>query len=165
MYRTWFDDGFLSNPNNISFTWYVDSAPVFKSAKMSVTPIYLTINEVPFADRKKRENTLLVGLWYGPQKPNMNSFLYSMRSDLKKLADGIKIHVPSNDITINVKGILLMGTCDLVARCQCINFIQFNGDYGCSVCLCKGKNVPILPNGHVHVYPYENERVLRTSEE
>ena len=165
LYRTWFDNGFLSNPNNISCTWYADSAPVFKSAKISVTPIYLTINEVPFSDRKKRENTLLAGLWYGPQKPNMNRFFYAMRADLKKLAGGIKIHVPSNDITINVRGILLMGTCDLVARCQCINFIQFNGDYGCSVCLCKGTSVPVFPNGHVHVYPYENELELRTSEE
>ena len=43
--------------------------------------------------------------------------------------------------------------------------LKFNGDYGCSVCLCKGTSVPVVPNGHVHVYPYENELELRTSEE
>ena len=125
----------------------------------------MTINQVPFADRKKRENILFAGLWYDPQKPNMNRFLYAMRADLKKLAGGIKIHVPLNDITINARGILSMGTCDLVARCQCMTFIQFNGDYGCSVCLCKGTSVPVFTNGQVHVHPYENETELGTSEE
>jgi len=47
---------FLSNPNNISFSWYTDGIPVFKSSKLALWPLYLTINELPFEERKKREN-------------------------------------------------------------------------------------------------------------
>ncbi|KAK0174274.1 hypothetical protein PV327_011039 [Microctonus hyperodae] len=36
----------LSDPYNLSFTWYTDGAPVFKSRKYSVWPLYLTINEL-----------------------------------------------------------------------------------------------------------------------
>lgn len=32
-----------------------------------------------------------------------------------------------------------------------LNFVQFNRDYGCPSCYCKGKNVPIIPKGLVYV--------------
>jgi len=56
------NNGFLKNTANISFTWYTDGVPVFKSSKISMWPLYLTINELPFRERKKRENTLLLSL-------------------------------------------------------------------------------------------------------
>lgn len=68
LYQEWINNGFLSNCHNISFTWYTDGVPVFKSSKISIWPLYITINELPFEDRKKRENTLLVGYWYNDEK-------------------------------------------------------------------------------------------------
>lgn len=62
LYQTLNDNGFLSNPNNISLSWYTDGIPVFELSIISIWPIYSTINEFPFAKRKERENTLLVGL-------------------------------------------------------------------------------------------------------
>ncbi|XP_044585559.1 exocyst complex component 3-like [Cotesia glomerata] len=53
LYREWFNNGFLSNPNNISFSWYTDGIPVYKSSHISIWPFYLTINELPFNERKK----------------------------------------------------------------------------------------------------------------
>ncbi|KAK0072981.1 hypothetical protein PV325_010430, partial [Microctonus aethiopoides] len=93
--------------------------------------------------RKKRKNMLLLGLWYGPIKPDMNRFFYTFREDLEVLAHrGIDIEIEREN-WITVKGIMLMGTCDLPAKCQCLNFKQFNSDYGCPSCLCKGERVQI----------------------
>ncbi|XP_015124327.1 uncharacterized protein LOC107046259 isoform X1 [Diachasma alloeum] len=65
---------------------------------------------------------------------------------------------------ITVRGLLLMGTCDLPAKAEFLNFIQFNGNYGCPACFSKGENVPTENEGSVHVYPYEAEPEMRTSE-
>lgn len=73
-YKSWTNNGFLSNPHNISFTWYIDGVPVFKSSKVDAWPIYLIINELPFEERKKNYNNLLLGLWYGDKKPHVNTF-------------------------------------------------------------------------------------------
>ncbi|XP_026828515.1 uncharacterized protein LOC113562671 [Ooceraea biroi] len=58
-----------------------------------------------------------------------------------------------------------MGTVHLPAKSDFLNFIQFNGDYGCPSCYCKGENIAIIPRGSVHVYRYENELQLRSLNE
>ena len=70
------DGGPLSSDmeNNISFIFNTDGVPIFKSSKMSLWPIFLMINELPFKERKFRKNMLLCGLWFGPSKPVMNLF-------------------------------------------------------------------------------------------
>lgn len=58
-----------------------------------------------------------------------------------------------------------MGTADLPAKSDFLNFVQFNGNYGCPACYSKGENVSIAPKGSVHVYRYENELKLRSLNE
>ena len=41
-----------------------DGAPVFKSSKTSIWPIYLIVTELPYKQRNK-ENMILASLWYG----------------------------------------------------------------------------------------------------
>lgn len=48
LYQLWINNGFLAEPNNISFSFYTDGIPVFKSSKISMWPVYLTNNELPF---------------------------------------------------------------------------------------------------------------------
>lgn len=167
LYRKWVDNGFLMNPDNISFSWYTDGVPVFKSSKISMWPLYLTINELPFNERKRRENTLLLGLWYGDKKPNANSFTYKFREALEEISRGIEVQITRYDnIELKtVRGVLLMGTADLPAKSDFLNFVQFNGDYGCPACYSKGENVSLISKGSVHVYRYENEIKLRTLNE
>ncbi|XP_026475923.1 uncharacterized protein LOC113381164, partial [Ctenocephalides felis] len=116
----------------------------------------------PITERKKRENTLLLGLWYGDKKPNMNYFFHVFYDDLKKFVNGIEVYIPCRRINITVKGILLLGTCDLPARSDCLNFVQYNGYYGCSYCFCPGMNFTLETGGNVHVYPYTNNIEKRT---
>ncbi|XP_034935156.1 uncharacterized protein [Chelonus insularis] len=91
LYKDAYDSGFLSNRNNISFTWYTDGIPVFKSSKISAWPIYLTINELPFEERKKRYNTLILGLWFGEISINLYIVFEKF---LKKFYLGSKLNFP-----------------------------------------------------------------------
>lgn len=92
-------------------------------------------------------------------------FLYKLLMEsLREINNGIPVNLPNNDHII-IRGILLMGTCDLPAKCECVNFMQFNGDYGCQLCLTKGKNAVMGPKSNVHIYPFQNEFILRTSEQ
>ena len=164
LYREWMGNNFLSDARNISFSWFTDGVPVFKSSKISMWPVYLTINELPFEVRKKRENTLLLGFWYDDKKPNMNTFFYKFREELQEIFDGVQVLLHDNT-AITVRGVLLMGVCDLPAKYECLNFIQYNGDHGCAACLLKGETVTLESGGKVHVYPYTDELTLRTTQE
>ena len=47
VYQQLVSNGFLSQPNNISFQLNTDGVPVFKSSGCSFWPIHLLINELP----------------------------------------------------------------------------------------------------------------------
>lgn len=90
-----------------------------------------------------------------------------MREALEIISKGIQIQIVRNNILElrTVRGVLLMGVADLLAKSAFLNFVQFNGDYGCPLCYCKGESVSIAPKGSVHVYRYENELKLRSLDE
>ncbi|CAG2238839.1 unnamed protein product [Mytilus edulis] len=69
------NDGPLRQPENISFTFNTDGAPVFKSSKVSVWQLFMVINKLPYKLRMMKENMILAGLWFGDQKPSMSTFL------------------------------------------------------------------------------------------
>lgn len=57
---------------------------------------------------------------------------------------GIPISIPLG-IDPNVcRIVLLCSTCDLPAKAMVMNFVQFNGFFGCSSCLQKGTHVCII---------------------
>lgn len=89
-------------------------------------------------------------------------FFDSFYSEFQKLKEGIQIDVPPLDTNVVVRGILLMGTCDLPAKASCLNYTQFNGEYGCPVCFSKGETLHLPTGGNVHVYPYSKAFDLRT---
>lgn len=66
LYKSYVEnDGPLNHPENISFTFNTDGASVFKSSNVSIWPIYLIVNELPYRLRMKKENMLLAALWFG----------------------------------------------------------------------------------------------------
>lgn len=87
LYQEEIRNGFLSN-SNISFLWNSDGVPVFKSKKFSIWLLYLIINELPYKIRYKRENVILAGLWFGPDKPDPNCFIRSYIEDFRKIYTG-----------------------------------------------------------------------------
>lgn len=147
--------GLLSErcPYNISLTWNTDGIPLFKSSKMSIWPVYLIVNELPWHMRKKKENLLFYGLWFGDSKPLMTAFLQPLHSSLNTLEkEGLDVVIKGEKR--NIKAFLLCGTADLPARALVLNMNQFNGQYSCVKCLQRGETCRVSLRGFTHVYPY-----------
>ena len=62
------NEGLLSSPYNISLFWYTDGIPLFKSAAISLWPLYFCINELPHMKRTMKENILIAV--FGLEKAN-----------------------------------------------------------------------------------------------
>ncbi|XP_041369952.1 uncharacterized protein LOC121383920 [Gigantopelta aegis] len=145
--------------NNISLMWYTDGVPLFKSSKISLWPLYLSINELPYKERVKPENLLFAGLWYGRSKPSMATFLKPFHETLAAWKNkGVEVDCSHCDKTFVNKAVLLCGTCDLPAKCMMLNMTQFNGKYGCPRCMQPGEVVQ-TGNGHTQIFPFHEGNV------
>ena len=156
LYRSYFNNsGPLSYPENVSFVLNTDGAPVFKSSKVTIWPLYLVINELPYKLRIRKENMLLAGLWFGTKKPAMNTFLKPMLKSMELLHEGIDCFSRDRG-NFKCKGYLLAATADLPARCLLCNAIQYNGAFSCWKCLQSGQTAKV-GKGHTRVFPYIDE--------
>ena len=150
----------------ISVNFSVDGVPVFDSSNYSICPILCKINELQ--STKRRQNVLLCGLWFGQGKPKMNEYLKAFVAESKRLAmEGFSYNFKGS--TYKKKCRLLMCISDSVARPLLINSRQFNGEYGCGLCLHPGESIP-KGRGFTRVYPLDANgepfgEGLRTHEE
>ena len=134
------DGGFLTYPEHLGLSLSTDGVPVFKSSSDSLWPVYLNIYNLPPSIRTNSENTLLCGLWFGPQKPAIKALLQPVVKMLQSLYTvGLTVKVRSGAKTI--RAILLNAVFDLVAKAPILNMKQFNGMYGCLVCTHPGTTV------------------------
>ncbi|PIK38012.1 hypothetical protein BSL78_25146 [Apostichopus japonicus] len=142
----------LHEPRNISLMWYTDGCPIFKSSKVSLWPLFFSINELPHKRRFLKENLIYAGLWLG-SKPAVGTFLKPFLASIKELQDGVEVYAQDKKEIIIVKAVVLCGTCDLPARAVMLNMVQFNGAFGCSHCLQKGCSTS-TGKGSVWTYPF-----------
>ncbi|KAK3919913.1 Halomucin [Frankliniella fusca] len=164
VYQQLFNTGFLNNPNNISFFMYFDGIAVFKSSNFSIWPAYLTINELRYKLRTRKENSILAGLWFGKKKPNPNLFLRPIYDFFVSFeAIGANFTLPNGDV-INVKGKIIGAVADLPAKALFMRFIQYNGAFSCSNCMQHGGRFG-LGNTTIQVFPYEKNIGLRENNE
>ena len=148
----------LASPDNLSLAFSCDGVPVHKSSKRSLWPILCTINDLPVHLRGK--HVMLCGLWFGPNKPHMNSYLKPFVDECNHLYEhGLEWESESGQ-TVTSKVLPSFLVADSVARPVIQNFKQFNGEFGCSYCLHKGTTV-LKRKGRVRAYPYSPVK-LRT---
>ena len=146
----------LQNDDHISLLWNTDGKPIFKSSHVSIWPLYFLINELPISDRFDMKNMIFAGLWFGPTKPSMLTFLepfYRSLASLETTGVDVQPHMAANPINIKVH--LLLGTCDKPAKSLVQNFMQYNGNYGCGKCEQPGMTYKTSQKGHTHIYPYQ----------
>ena len=141
---------YFSSCDNLALALSTDGVPVFKSSSTSLWPVYLTILNLPPSIRMNVENVLMAGMWYG-KKPSMDILDLMLRPILESLNRfstlGISIDTPQGLVTIRTK--LVMGVFDLPAKSAVLCAKQYNGKYGCSVCLHPG--TLISRNHRVHL--------------
>ncbi|XP_070169433.1 uncharacterized protein [Polyergus mexicanus] len=135
---------------DITLQWNSDGVDTFKSSKVSMCPIQVAINELPYCLRK--ENILLSSIWCSAKKPVMDLFLKPFVDDLKDLHEnGFHCLPPGLDAPVHVRVHTIVAPVDSVARCALQNVHQFNGKFGCSFCLCPGDRVKV-GNDYARVY-------------
>lgn len=105
--------------------------------------MFLTIYNLPPAIRMKAQNVLMCGLWYGPTKPPVSELLLPVLRNIRELAvSGVSLMTPTGLNIIRAK--IVVGIFDLPAKAAVLCVKQFNGAYGCGVCIHPGLR---LPNG------------------
>ena len=104
---------------------------------------------------------ILAGLWFGSSKPAMWVYLKPFHSALSRLErDGTIVESPDKPGILNIRAILLCGTCDLPAKACVCNTVQYNGLFGCFKCLQPGCTVKVgQKGGHVHAFPFNRENL------
>lgn len=131
---------FFSNVHNLALSLFTDGVPIYKSSKVSMWPVYLVILNLPASIRVNAENVILCGLWVGPKKPSMSLLLDPVVESLQTLStSGLTIETNSGKCTLRLK--LVFTVLDLPAKAATLNAKQYNGKYGCSVCLHPGKRL------------------------
>lgn len=141
---------------NISLTWNCDGIPLFKSSTNSIWPIRCTINELP--PSVSVHNMLVAGLWFGSCKPCMSSYLLQFVNNVSAInkAGGVKWIHPITKEQLSSKVYASFCSADAAARCSIQGIQQYNGQYGCSWCLCKGEVVE-KGRGFTRAYSVVNE--------
>ena len=92
---------FVSSNNifTIRTCLYTDGISKFKSSRKSIWPIYLVSTDISLKDRFRLENIILLGIYYGESKPQIQEFLKIVFEDIyhdKNLSfskDGLKFNV------------------------------------------------------------------------
>lgn len=163
IYQECMQTGFLANPNNISFFAYFDGMALFKKSVFSIWPLYLTINELKYSQRTKKENVVLAGIWFGKTKPNPNLFLQPISDSLSNLEnDGTDVSL-HNGQNINVKAKLIGAVGDMPAKAIFMRLKHYNGAFSCFYCMAEGGRFDLENRYHntLQVFPYSRNLELR----
>ncbi|XP_040070803.2 uncharacterized protein LOC120843478 [Ixodes scapularis] len=136
--------------DDLTVTFNTDGVPLFESSNFGIWPLLVQVNELPF--RERMQKLQLFGLWFGSEKPSMNTFLVPFVKALNELSSsGISWTDKGGNTRVSK---VFPGPCtvDTVARCELMQMTQFNGAYGCAWCEEPGEVVE-KGKGHSRVYP------------
>ncbi|XP_028403523.1 uncharacterized protein LOC114526207 [Dendronephthya gigantea] len=145
----------------ITLYWHVDGAPAFRSNSASIWPIQSFVVELPPPLRYSFKNIIMSGIWYGKRKPNMEVFQQKFVEEMIHLGSGLTISI--GDLESKFKLVVNGQVADLVAKAPSVNFIQFNGKFGCCSCLHPGQKM--VGPGNKRVYPYTSTPFPRRTHE
>lgn len=148
IYRRLVETGAIS-PNDLTLQWNTDGVQIFKSSRISLWPIQVAINNLPF--RERNHNIVLCGLWYG-SKPEMNTFLEPFVEELNDLhSNGLQYIHPVSNEQVTIKAHVLLASVDSQARPMLQKLKTYRGIQGCSYCLHEGEERSV-GRGHARVY-------------
>ena len=129
-----------------------DGVAVFNSSnRKSLWPILITINKLPQRMRFQKKNVLSAGYWLSKENIDFDLFFKFFIDEMNDLfTNGININ------GINYKVIICCCCLDSVARAKFLNIKQFNGDYGCTICLQKTHKQRYLYKDTINIRTYDH---------
>lgn len=127
----------LASSHTYAFLLNIDWFQPYAMLEYSVGAIYLAIMNLPYEQRFKRENIILVGTIPGPREPHrdINQYLRPLVCELLELLDGIPMNIYGQQDLMMVKGILIGVSCDMPAGRKACGFLAHSASLGCNKCL------------------------------
>ncbi|CAF1623277.1 unnamed protein product [Rotaria magnacalcarata] len=149
-----------SKLNTITLVLHTDGAPLVRTTKQSIWPLFASVVEIPPPLREYQNNIILLALWSSKSKPNVNVFLKKTVDEIKFLmAEGTSFFINGMEFNFVIRTQFFIS--DLPARSLFLQTTYFNGYYACHYCVTKG-----LWSGSIVVYPYHhNDLKLRSHAE
>ena len=114
-----------------------DGVEAMKSSKKSYWPLWFSLPCLPPILRCKYENLVLARLWFGFGKPDWSIFFADIKNQLQGTR---KINARNEVWTLSFSVSFLVA--DLPAKSAILNMKQFNGRFGCTLCLVQTKKNP-----------------------
>ena len=124
---------FLANRFSLALAINVDWFQPYKLTESSVGVIYLTVLNLPYHLRFKREFVILVGIIPGPNEPKRDIISY-LRPLVSDFWDGILMPVYSEDHPKKIRCALLCVACDMPASRKVCGILGHSALLGCSRC-------------------------------
>jgi hypothetical protein len=150
-----------ASPGCIQLLLNVDGVPLYSTSSSTLLPVTICPLNYPLTIRRKRLFTCLI--WCDKRKPNFTELLKPFLREMRKLGT-TGLLWKHNDVFVNTKAFLTIVTSDSVARAPLQQLQQFNGKYGCPVCLTS--STPISTKNALHrIYNYRAEPILRNSKD
>ena len=131
------DRPFLSHPNNLALSLNVDWFRPFQHSPYSVGVIYFAVLNLPREIRYLPENILIAGIIPGPSEPSksmMNHVLKPVVDDLQTLWDGVHMSIPTLQLPVRIRAMLMCISCDIPACRKVCGFLGYNAHFACSKC-------------------------------
>ena len=139
---------------------HVTKLPLYKSSSISFWPVCAVILNLPPSIRYNSANIMLLAIWCGPAKPSMN-FLFQPVVDALNTLYSKGISIQTHEGLKTIRGKVLNGIFDTVAKAPVMGMKQFNGVCGCPVCLHPGKRL----SNTSRVYLPNEQYIHRTHDE
>ena len=141
---------------DISIILNADGFKVFNSSRREPWGIFATINELPFEERLKPYNILLLGIYHGNSKPKFNNILQHIVTQLNKLSNfGFEF------MNQNFKVKCLQNCCDKPARSSILCLSGHRSKYPCIKCLVQQSYIQIDSKSHYFVPVDDAPKLLR----
>ena len=131
-------DSFLATKRSIGVMLNVDFFQPYKHVQESYGVIYMTIMNLPRAERFKQQNVLIIGIIpaFEHEPDSLNFFLRPLVDELKEFWNpGMRLYTAeSPKFRLNFKIALMCVACDIPAARKCCGFKGHTANYGCSRC-------------------------------
>ena len=134
----------------------IDGAPVFKSSKISVWPIWVQVFNLPPKLRGAFSNLCLLALWHGKSKPDFAKLLPRFLFEIQSLIDKSLYIDGLGSLKFSVRSI----SADMPATACVLCMNQFNGYSSCPHCYIKG-----FSQDHRMIFSVKKVFVLRETKD
>lgn len=125
----------------LSLSASTDGVALFNSSRQSLWAIQLYAHFMKPNDRYIPQNMIVVALYVGKEKPNMQDFFYQLMKEMRQIIDDGGFQIIKNEKTILCIPIITHCCCDLPAKAEVQGMVGHAGHYACGYCMHPGVSV------------------------